>query len=51
MEVRRGVFEVHTVLTDITERKRAEEALKIDTVFSFDRHFLTMHFKVFPKIS
>jgi hypothetical protein len=26
------------------------KALKIDTAFTFDRHFLTMNFKVFPKI-
>jgi predicted nucleic acid-binding protein len=27
------------------------KALKIDTAFTFDRHFLTMNFKVFPKIA
>ena len=27
------------------------KALKIDTAFTFDRHFLTMNFQVFPKIS
>jgi predicted nucleic acid-binding protein len=27
------------------------EALKVDAAFSFDQHFLTMNFQVFPKIS
>ena len=27
------------------------KALKVDTAFTFDRHFLTMNFQVFPKVS